>query len=211
MWQADAKGHEHGGRNAYPFSTGFFLVYCCQTLPYTAGNVCIWVFGGFCVLTPYPVALLMEIKVFLTAWKKFLCFNLERLDSVPKDCSGSWIKLCGKILYLLPCCHCSRCWVSFYCLVYLSFCDSNVPKSPTFLPICRLLMSSCNQTPRPFAPSVVSSHFRASTGVVLHQRVVCANPRSSVVFLTHIFAYSISGVCLFFLMIVLPIQTHGSA
>lgn len=170
-----------------------------------------WFWGGFLCAYILPSSFVHGNKSILNSLENFLCFDLERLNSVPKDLSGSWIKLCGKILYLLPCCHCSRCWISFYWLVNLSFCDCNVPKSPTFLLICRVLMSFCNQRD--------PDYLRLLEGLAISEpqsfslRRSCPAPKSclfqsrrSAVFLTHFFAFFILRICLYFLMTILPIE-----
>lgn len=106
----------------------------------------ITVSGFFCLFAyALPSSFVRGNKNILSSLENFLCSDLKRLNSVPRELSGSWIKLCGKILYLLPCCHCGRCWISFYWLVNLSFCGSDIPKSPKFLPLCRIFLSSCNR------------------------------------------------------------------
>lgn len=58
--------------NARPFSrerVDFFLFTAARQLRALLVMTVSGILGFFCLLTSYPVALLMEIKVFLAAWK----------------------------------------------------------------------------------------------------------------------------------------------
>lgn len=98
--------------NARPFSrerVDFFLFTAARQLHALLVMTVSGILGFFLFAYMLPSSFAHGNKSILSSLEIFLWFNLERLNLVPKDLSGSWIKLCGKILYLLPCCHCSRC------------------------------------------------------------------------------------------------------
>lgn len=156
-----------------------------------------WAFFCLCAL---PSSFVHDNKNISNSLENFLYSDLKRLNSVPRELSGSWIKLCGKILYLLPCCCSGRCWISFYWLVNLSFHSQNVLKSPKCLPLCRgfLLWQT---KPRHSALSPVSSQFRAPE-IYLSQDLSCTKefsvPDKEICnILYSFFMCSISGICLY--------------
>lgn len=74
MWQADATGTQTWLRQMLPHSAGDVWIFSLFTAARQLHALLVVTvsgsFGGFfCVLTSYPVAFLMEIKIFLTAWK----------------------------------------------------------------------------------------------------------------------------------------------
>lgn len=121
----------------------------------------ITVFGGglFVLLTPFPSSFVCDNKNIPNSLENFLCSDLKRLCSVPRELSGSWIKLRGKILYLSLCCCCGRCWISFYWLVNLSFCGSCVPNPLNFLPRVGFFWAPVTERSRPLL--LLSSQFRS--------------------------------------------------
>lgn len=180
---------------------GFFC--CCLLLDNFVHCWQLLYLGFFCLFAyALPSSFVHGYRNIPNSLENFLCSDLKRLNSVPRELSGSWIKLCGKILYLLPSCHCSRCWIFFYWLVNLSFCGSNVPKSPKFLLLCRVFLSSCKKETQTvcFLSSlqpVQSPKALAFPGFILHQRVLCASQKNLQYFLFFYLTYSISEVCLY--------------
>lgn len=102
MWQADATGSQTPLRRMLNDSAEDVWIF----LPLPAARqlrtlLVITVSGVFFCLFAYalPSSFVRGNKNIPNSLENFLCSDLKRLNSVPREICGSWIKLCGKILY----------------------------------------------------------------------------------------------------------------
>lgn len=148
MWQADVAGSQTLLKWMLSDSAEdvcvFLLLPAAKqlcTLPVITVSVCscCW----FCFFAyALPGSFVCHYKNIENSLETFFCSDLKRLYSIPRVHTVRWIRLCGKILFLLPCYLHRRCWIFFYHMIILPFCGSDVPKSSQLLALRVVFLDS---------------------------------------------------------------------
>lgn len=98
MWQADATGTQTWLRQMLTHSAEDVWIFFLFTAARQLHILLVMTVSGFfvCVLTPYPLALFMEIKIFWTAWKTSFALTWKGWIQFPRTSVGAGLSSVAK-------------------------------------------------------------------------------------------------------------------